>query len=160
MTAVSRHDRRCWVALPVGTAFGFFLTGSGLGDYYTIHDGLLLRNPYIYLMMAATVATAAVGIAVLRRRGSTVFGETLDIPRHPVRRPAIYGGAVFGVGFGVGATCPGITVAGFATGSLYGLLVLAGILAGLWLRGSVEDRRRSPAAPSRARGEARLRRPR
>ena len=140
MSGVGRRDRRRWIALPVGAAFGFFLTGSGLGNYYTIHDGLLLRDPYIYLMMAATVATAAIGIALLRRRGRTVFGEPLDIPRHPIRRPAIYGGAVFGIGFGVGATCPGITVAGFATGSLYGLVVLAGILAGLWLRGSVESR--------------------
>lgn len=140
MSAAVRRDRRGWIALPVGAAFGFFLTGSGLGNYYTIHDGLLLRDPYIYLMMAATVATAASGIALLRRRGRTLFGEPLAIPRHPVRRPAVYGGAVFGIGFGVGATCPGITVAGFATGSFYGFVVLVGILAGLWLRGAVEER--------------------
>lgn len=140
MSGVARGDRRRWIAILIGIVFGFFLTGSGLGNYYTIHDGLLLRDPYIYLMMAATVVTAAIGIALLRRRGRTVFGEPLDIPRNPVRRAAIYGGAVFGIGFGVGATCPGITVAGFATGSLYGLVVLAGILAGLWLRGSVQNR--------------------
>jgi uncharacterized membrane protein YedE/YeeE len=149
MSTSIRSDRRRWVALPTGVIFGFFLTGSGLGDYHTIHDGLLLRDPYIYLMMAATVATAALGIALLRRRGHTLFGEPLNIPRHPVRRTAVYGGAVFGVGFGVGATCPGITVAGFATGSLYGLVVLAGILIGLWLRGSVEQR------PTRRAGDER-----
>jgi hypothetical protein len=54
-----------------------------------------------------------------------------------VRREAVYGGAVFGVGFGVGATCPGITVSAIATGSWWGGVVLAGILAGLWLRGRV-----------------------
>ena len=47
-----------WSALAVGLAFGFFLTASGLGNYRTIHDGLLLRDPYIYLMMASTVAMA------------------------------------------------------------------------------------------------------
>lgn len=145
-------NRRSVVALAVGVAFGFFLTGSGLGDYHTIHDGLLLRDPYIYLMMAATVGTAAVGIALLRRRGRTVFGERLVIPRHPIRRQAIYGGAVFGVGFGVGATCPGITVAAFATGAWGGLLVLAGIFGGLWLRGYAEQaprlsHRAHPARP-------------
>jgi hypothetical protein len=160
VSAPGGERRRRAAALVVGAAFGFLLTGSGLGDYHTIHDGLLLRDPYIYLMMAATVATAAAGIALLRRRGRTLFGEPVHIPRHPVRRSAVYGGAVFGVGFGIGATCPGITVAGLATGSLYGLVVLAGILLGLWLRGYVEERsaptprprsrRRSRAGRSRA----------
>ena len=127
-----------WSALLVGAAFGFFLTGSGLGNYRTIHEGLLLQDPYIFLMMAATVATAAAGIAVLRRRGRTLFGEVLVIPRHPVRRDAVYGAAVFGVGFGVGATCPGITVSAIATGAWPAGLVLVGILGGLWLRGRVE----------------------
>ena len=96
-------------------------------------------------MRAATVGTAAAGIALLRRRGRTVFGEPLHIPRHPVRREAVLGGSMFGVGFGVGATCPGITVSMLATGSAYGLVVLAGILAGLWGRGRVEQRERGAA---------------
>ena len=128
-------------ALAVGVAFGFFLTASGLGNYHTIHDGLLLRDPYIYLMMASTVGTAAIGLLLLRRVGRTAFGGPLVVPRHPVRRQAVLGGAVFGVGFGVGAVCPGITVAALATGNWYGAVVLAGILAGLWLRGVVEGRR-------------------
>lgn len=126
------------VACGVGVVFGFLLTGSGLGDYDTIHDGLLLRDPYIFLMMAATVGTAAMGIAMLRRRGRTLTGAPLHIPRHPVRRESFYGGGVFGVGFGVGATCPGITVAAVSTGAWLGVVVLGGILAGLWLRGRVE----------------------
>lgn len=137
-------------ALGTGLCFGFLLTASGLGDYDTIHDGLLLRDPYIYLMMASTVATAAVGIALLRRRGRTLLGAPLRIPRRPVRRQAIYGGAVFGVGFGVGATCPGITVAALATGSWWGGVVLAGILAGLWLRGRMEERQ-SAGSPAGSR---------
>ena len=136
-----------WTALGVGTAFGFLLTGSGLGDYRTIHEGLLLRDPYIYLMMASTVLTAAGGIAVLRRQGRTAFGGPLRIPRSPVRPQAFYGGRVFGVGFGVGATCPGITVSAVATGSWWGGLVLVGLLVGLWLRGRVEERQPARVRP-------------
>ena len=130
-------------ALVVGLAFGFLLTASGLGDYRTIHRGLLLQDPYIYLMMGSTVLTAATGVLLLRRRRRTLLGGTLVLPRHPVRRSTVYGAAVFGVGFGVGATCPGITVAMVATGGFYGAVVLAGILLGLWLRGRTEPR---PAA--------------
>lgn len=135
------RDRRGVVALAVGLAFGVLLTGSGLGNYDTIHDGLLLRDPYIYLMMTGTVGTAAVGIALLRRHGRTLGGQPLVIPRQPVSSANVYGGALFGVGFGVAATCPGITVAAVATGAWLGGTVLVGILVGLALRGSVERRR-------------------
>jgi uncharacterized protein len=133
-----------WSVLVVGALFGFLLTVSGLGDYDTIHDGLLLENPYIFLMMGSAMAVAFAGLAVLRRLGRTRFAGPLVLPHARVERRHVYGGAVFGLGFGVGATCPGITVAMTATGGLYGLVVLVGLLAGLWLRGRVERRQRRP----------------
>ena len=130
-------ERRQATVLPlaVGVAFGFFLTASGLGDYSTIHRGLLLQDSYIYLMMMATIGTAMPLLWLLQRRG-------LDM-RLPHEAPAgrhVAGGALFGVGFGVTATCPGITVAMASTGGLYGLVVLVGIIGGLVLRGWAEKR--------------------
>lgn len=146
--------RRRLGPLVIGVVFGFFLTASGLGDYRTIHQGLLLKDPYIYLMMAATVGTAWLGLTVLRRFGRTAFAGPLVVPRHPVRRSTIYGAGVFGVAFGVGATCPGITIAMLATGGMYGAVVLIGIFAGLSLRGSVEQRTLSlGSGRSRSRGK-------
>jgi uncharacterized protein len=133
-----------WSVLVVGATFGFLLTVSGLGDYDTIHDGLLLRNPYIFLMMVSAMAVAFVGLAVLRRLGRTRYAGPLSLPHARIERRHVYGGAVFGVGFGVGATCPGMTVVMTTTGGLYGLVVLVGLLGGLWLRGRLEQRQRQP----------------
>ena len=133
-----------WSALGIGAAFGFLLTAGGLGDYDTIHDGLLLADPYIFLMMGSAMAVAFAGLAVLRRVGRSRYAGRLALPHHRIERRHVYGGAVFGVGFGVGATCPGMTVAMTATGGLYGLVVLVGLLGGLWLRGRVERRQRQP----------------
>jgi hypothetical protein len=133
-----RATRR-YVPLGVGVAFGFFLTTSGLGDYHTIHDGLLLEDPYIYLMMMATVGTGLTGVwLVERHRRRHPELPPLRLPHETPQRRHLLGGAVFGVGFGVTATCPGITVAMAGTGGLYGVIVLAGILIGLQLRGTVE----------------------
>lgn len=133
-----------WWPLVVGLVFGFLLTASGLGDYTTIHRGLLLRDPYIFLMLGSSMAVAALGCALLRRRGRTWLGGRLTLPHRRIERRHVYGGVVFGLGFGVGATCPGITIAMTATGGLYGLVVLAGLLGGLALRGAVERRQRKP----------------
>ena len=135
---MSRRTR--WAVLAVGAVFGFLLTASGFGDYETIHRGLLLQDGYIYLTMGSAVGTAFAGIALLRRRGRTASGAPLRLPRKRAERRHVYGGAVFGLGFGVGATCPGITVAMTTTGGLYGLVVLVGLLGGLRLRGWVEQR--------------------
>jgi hypothetical protein len=138
---VTRTGRR--TTLVVGAAFGFLLTGSGLGDYRTIHEGLLLRDAYMYLMLASAMAVAAVGVALLRRRGQV-------LPRRPAERRHVAGAAVFGLGFGVGATCPGMLLAMVATGGAYGLVVLVGLVAGLWLRGQVERRTAQPLSTEAA----------
>lgn len=139
---MSRGTR--WSVLLVGGAFGFLLTASGLGDYWTIHRGLLLQDSYMYLVLGSAMAVAGLGLTVLRRIGRTCFTGPLALPHARIERRHLWGGAVFGLGFGVGATCPGMTVAMTTTGGLYGLVVLGGLLSGLWLRGWVERRAGTP----------------
>ena len=122
----------------VGVIFGFLVTGSGFGNYTTIHQALLFRGWYLYAVFGSAVTVAAIGLALLRRAGTTVFGGPLRLPHGPVRPRHLYGAAVFGAGFGLAGTCPGGAVAMVATGGLGGLLVLAGRVAGLWLRGVAE----------------------
>jgi uncharacterized protein len=120
----------------VGIAFGFLVTGSGFGNYTTIHQALLLRSWYLFAVFGSAVAVAAAGLVLLRRAGTTRYGGPLLLPHRPARRPHLYGAAIFGVGFGLTGTCPGGAVAMVATGGLGGLLVLAGLVSGMWLRGA------------------------
>jgi uncharacterized membrane protein YedE/YeeE len=130
----------------VGIAFGFLITGSGFGNYTTIHQALLLRSWYLFAVFGSAVAVAAAGLALLRRAGTTRYGGPLRLPHGPARRPHLYGAAIFGAGFGLTGTCPGGAVAVVATGGLGGLLVLAGLVSGMWLRGATARpaRRRHP----------------
>ncbi len=120
----------------VGIAFGFLVTGSGFGNYTTIHQALLLRSWYLFAVFGSAVAVAAAGLALLRRAGTTRYGGPLRLPHGPARRPQVHGAALFGAGFGLTGTCPGGAVAMVATGGLGGLLVLAGLVSGMWLRGA------------------------
>jgi uncharacterized protein len=122
----------------VGIAFGFLVTGSGLGNYTTIHQALLLRSWYLFAVFGSAVVVAAAGLALLRRSGTTWYGGPLRLPRAPARSRHIYGAAIFGAGFALTGACPGSAVAMVATGGLGGLLVLAGLTGGMWLRGTAE----------------------
>jgi uncharacterized membrane protein YedE/YeeE len=132
-------------------AFGFLLTGSGLGNYATIHQALLLRSWYLFAVFGSAVATAAAGLALLRRTGTTRYGGPLRLPHAPARRRHVYGAAIFGVGFGLTGACPGTAVAMVATGGLGGLLVLAGLVAGMRLRGATEHAANEAARNSQLR---------
>ena len=133
---MNRGTRASTIA--VGAAFGFLLTGSGFGNYATIHQALLLRSWYLYAVFGSAMAVAAAGLALLRRARTTRYGGPLRLPRAPARPRHLYGAVIFGAGFALTGTCPGGAVAMVATGGLGGLLVLAGLVTGLWLRGATE----------------------
>jgi uncharacterized protein len=138
---VSRGSRASTAA--VGVAFGFLITGSGFGNYATIHQALLFRSWYLFAVFGSAVAVAAAGLMLVRRAGTTMFGGPLRLHHRPVQRHSFYGAAVFGAGFGLCGTCPGGAIAMVATGGAGGLLVLASLVAGLWLRGVTEGASRS-----------------
>jgi uncharacterized membrane protein YedE/YeeE len=141
---VSRGARASTAA--VGVAFGFLITGSGFGNYATIHQALLFRSWYLFAVFGSALAVATVGLMLVRRAGSTMFGGPLRLHHRPVRRHSFYGAAVFGAGFGLCGTCPGGAIAMVATGGVGGLLVLGGLVAGLWLRGVTEGASRPALA--------------
>ncbi len=136
----------------VGLAFGFLLTSSGFGNYATIHQALLLRSGYLYAVFASAMAVSVLGLALLRRGGSTKFGGPLRLPRHPAQRRHIYGAAVFGAGFGISGACPAGAVAMVATGGTGGMLVVSGLIGGLWLRGLTEHEDARGLGPARQAG--------
>jgi hypothetical protein len=47
-------NRGSWVTtVAVGVVFGFLVTGSGFGNYTTIHQALLFRGWYLYAVLSA-----------------------------------------------------------------------------------------------------------
>jgi uncharacterized membrane protein YedE/YeeE len=133
---VNRGRRASTIA--VGIVFGFLITGSGFGNYTTIHQALLFRSWYLFAVFGSAAAVAAGGLALLRGARTTRYGGPLRLPHATAERRHIYGAVIFGAGFGLTGACPGGAVAMVATGGLGGLLVLAGLVSGMWLRGATE----------------------
>jgi len=132
------------IGLIFGAAFGFVLGWARVTDYDVIHDMLMLHEPDVFLIMGSAIATAAVGVRVLRalRIRSIVDGTpvtwAVDTPR-----PKHFGGsALFGVGWSVAATCPGPVAAQVGRGQLAGLFTIAGLLAGIVLCDRLRARRK------------------
>lgn len=147
------------VALCFGATFGFAFSSAGFNQYDLIHRMLLLQYWAPWFVFASAMVTAMPILWWLERRHwHTPLGGPMTLVRWSIDRNRILGGMVFGVGWAITGACPGTVSTMVAAGSLLGVVTLAGVFAGIYLRdlvaarevpvSSVESSRGSVAAGS------------
>ena len=119
-----------------GMAFWFLLSWARLSDAAVIHDMLLLHDAHVLLIMGSAIVIAAVGLRVLRLAGfqALMTGEPIAWSVQRPERRHLIGSVMFGAGWSVAGTCPGPVAAMVGEGKLAGLIVAAGLLAGVVLQ--------------------------
>lgn len=133
--------------LLVGAVFGVALSWTGMSSPEVIRSALLFEDAYLFLMFASAVATAFVGLRVLRalHARAVLTGEPVS---WSVDRPAprhIWGSLLFGVGWAISGACPGPIATQLGQGVAWSLFTLAGLVGGIL----VFLRTRRPAAVTR-----------
>lgn len=115
-------------AVLIGIFFGLFLERGGLGDPHKLTGVFYLTDFTVPKVMFTAIVVAAAGLHLLSDVGLLDMSRVWIVPTY--FWPQIVGGAIFGVGFVICGYCPGTAVAGFASGRLDALAVMAGIAAG------------------------------
>jgi len=125
--------RGLFAALGIGVAFGFTLERAGLGNAKKLAGQFYLTDLTVIKVMFTAIITAMLGVFWLGKFG------VLDVSRVYVPEtflaPQIAGGLVFGVGFALAGLCPGTSCVAAATGRADGLMVMAGMFAGVLVTG-------------------------
>jgi hypothetical protein len=114
-------------ALAVGVVFGVVLSWSGMTSPDVIRGALLFEDSYLFLFFASAVATASIGLALLRRAGRVTWTPERIERRH------VTGSLIFGIGWGVADACPGPIMTQIGQGIAWGVPLLAGVLLGVYL---------------------------
>ena len=126
-----------FIALASGLLFGLGLIASGMTDPAKIQGFLDLFgrwDPSLAFVMAGAILVAAVGFALAQRRRLAWSGAMMDLPRNPrVDGRLLLGGALFGVGWGIGGLCPGPALTALGAGFKPALWFVPAMLAGMWL---------------------------
>ena len=119
----------------IGIVFGIVLSWSGMASPEIIRQALLFEQAYLFLMFASAVATASLGLALLRRRerSALLTGGRLTYGRDAVQRRHLTGSLLFGIGWGVADACPGPIAAQIGQGIPWAVFTLAGAGFGVWL---------------------------
>lgn len=110
--------------LATGIAFGALLQKSGASDHRRIVEQLLLEDAAVVELMGGAIATGALGVEALRRRGS----YRPDVK--PMQAGVVLGAALFGTGMALLGYCPGTCVAAAAAGKRDAAVGVVGMLAG------------------------------
>lgn len=129
-----------------GAVFGFVLAWTQMTDPDVIRKMLLLEDAYLYLVMFSAIATAFVGVRVLRRLRVRAL-----VTRRPVawtvarpERRHVEGSLVFGAGWALSSSCPGPIAAQLGQGMAWSAATIAGVVIGIVLYGRMTRR----AAPT------------
>ncbi|HYC62390.1 MAG TPA: DUF6691 family protein [Thermoanaerobaculia bacterium] len=120
-------------ALLIGIAFGWTLERAGLGNARKLAGQFYLTDLTVFKVMFSAILVAMLGAFWLARLGildlrGVYVPETWLVPQ-------LIGGLVFGAGFALAGLCPGTSCVAAATGRIDGVLVVAGMFAGVLVTG-------------------------
>lgn len=122
--------------LASGALFGFGLAWSTMIRPESVLAFLNFQDLGLLLVLGS-----AAGLNLLvfqlapRLRRHALLGDAFQQRPFTANRPALAGGVLFGLGWGLCGVCPGPALAGLGAGNADLLIALAGIFAGAWLQG-------------------------
>ncbi|MGO9445123.1 MAG: YeeE/YedE family protein [Thiobacillaceae bacterium] len=129
--------------LLAGTLFGFTMVKTEAASWYRIMEMFYFQSFHMYGIMMSAIVTGIIGVQVMKRYyagKASMEGTAMQIPsKGPGRYRFIFGGTLFGLGWGVIGLCPGPIFALVGMGSIGAIVALAGALHGTWLYGLVRN---------------------
>ena len=142
------------VALLSGLLFGLGLIAGGMTDPQKVKAFLDLFgawDPSLAFVMAGAIAVAFFAFRAARKRPASWSGAPIDLPiSNAIDARLLFGGVLFGIGWGVAGYCPGPAVVAAGSGSIAAIGFVAAMLAGMALHDRVLARRPANAgAPDR-----------
>lgn len=125
------------MALLAGLLFGVGLILGGMTQPAVVLGFLDLFgawNPRLLWVMAAAVATTAVGYRLLlRRRGPWLDSSFHLSAARAADRRLLLGAALFGIGWGIAGYCPGPALVSLGGGTPSVLVLVVAMALGSWL---------------------------
>lgn len=89
-------------------------------------------DPSLALVMGAALAVSVPGFALVRRRGRTVGGESLQLPKATaIDIPLVSGAVLFGIGWGLAGYCPGPAIGSIAQANAELLVFIPTLIIGM-----------------------------
>lgn len=121
-------SRAFFLALLLGFGFGFALERAGFSSSRRLAGVFYFTDMAVVKVMFSALITAMLGLSYLVGFGWIRLDQIFLMPT--IYGAQIVGGLLFGVGFVMGAWCPGTAAVGLAAGRIDALVFLLGVVGG------------------------------
>lgn len=128
--------------LSIGIAFGIVMFKSEAASWFRIFEMFQFQSFHMYGIIGSALVLGVIGIQLIKKKNTTsFFGEKIDFPPKKKSFPRyMYGGIIFGLGWGLAGACPGPIYVLIGAGYLPVLVVLAGALLGTFVYGLLREK--------------------
>ena len=123
--------------LITGIAFGVIMFKSEAASWFRIFEMFQFNSFHMYGIIGSALATGVIGIQLIKRLKLKSFsGEEIIIPpKGKGWKNYLFGGILFGLGWGLAGACPGPIFTLIGAGFLPLILVLAFAVLGTFVYG-------------------------
>jgi len=127
--------------LLLGVLFGFALVKSEVMSWYRIQEMFRLESFHMYGIIGSAIVVGMFSIWIIKKfKIKSIEGESIVIPKKEFSKGNVYGGLIFGLGWGITGACPGPLFAQVGSGYTVVLVTIFFATIGTWVYGKWKER--------------------
>ncbi|HNP54035.1 MAG TPA: YeeE/YedE thiosulfate transporter family protein [Ferruginibacter sp.] len=124
-----------------GMFFGIILIKSEVISWFRIQEMFRLQSFHMYGVIGSAVVVGMISVWLIKRFKIKSFqGEEIVFTPKSFNKGQIYGGLLFGLGWGITGACPGPMYAQIGYGAWVSIITLLSAIAGTWLYGRLREK--------------------
>jgi uncharacterized protein len=125
----------------LGLFFGIILVKAEIISWYRMQEMFRLQSFHMYGVIGSAVAVGMLSVLLIKRyKLKTIQGEDVAFYPKPFNWGQVWGGLLFGLGWGMTGACPGPLFAQIGNGALVVTVVLLSAVAGTWVYGYLREK--------------------
>jgi len=122
--------------LAAGTILGIIFVKAEVISWFRIQEMFRLQSFHMYGIIGSAVLVGMLSVGLIKAfKIKTVHGENITFTKKKFNKGQVYGGLLFGLGWGLTGACPGPLFAQIGTGATVVIVPLLSAVAGTWVYG-------------------------
>lgn len=126
--------------LAVGILFGIIFVKAEVISWFRIQEMFRLQSFHMFGIIGSAILVGMLSIWMIKTfKIKTIHGEKIIFTPKKFNKGQVYGGLIFGLGWGLTGACPGPLFAQIGLGATVVIVTLISAIAGTWVYGRFRE---------------------